>query len=183
MDSSLDVNAARLRELHDAIHETVRTRNDSDEHRARWTEACARFHAEYDALAFPGGLTEGLSRLRAHDVGAIETAIHFLDDDPYFFRSGYIKAELLRRLKHAPLTKSQQQRLRNVILARLSGPDRRELRAYCRLAATLATPAFESEILALADSGDGRTARHARWALAAVRSRTSGARLARRSSE
>ena len=44
----------------------------------------------------------------------------FLEVDPYFFRSGYIKADLLRHLKRAPLTRSQEQRLRNVILARLS---------------------------------------------------------------
>ena len=98
---------------------------------------------------------------------AIEIAIQFLEVDPYFFRSGYIKTDLLRRLKRAPLTKSQQQRLRNVILARISGPDRRELRDYCRLAAALATPAFRIELEAMAKAADARTARHARWALAA----------------
>ena len=167
MPSLLDVNAARLRELHDAIRETFRARDESAEARTRWSDACKRFHHEYDGLAFPGGLTKGLDRLRAHDPEAIEIAIQFLEVDPYFFRSGYIKTDLLRRLKRASLTKSQQQRLRNVILARISGPDRRELRHYCRLAAALATPAFRMELEAMATAADARTARHARWALAA----------------
>ena len=168
MSSSLEANAARLRELHDAVHETFRTCTESNESRQRWREACSRFHDEYDALAYPGGLAEGIERLRAHDSDAIDIAVQFLEVDPYFFRSGYIKAELLRHLKRTPLSKSQQQRLRNVILARLSGSDRRELRAYCRLAAALVTPGFVHDLQAMATSPDARTARHARWALAAV---------------
>lgn len=163
-----DAATVRLHQLHEAVHETFRTRDESEESRTRWRDACAQFHREYNALAFPGGLDEGLARVRAHDPEAIELAIQFLELDPYFFRSGYIKAELLRRLKRAPLTKSQQQRLRNVILARLSGPDRRELRDYCRLAAALVTPGLHNDLRAMATSPDARTARHARWALAAV---------------
>jgi len=168
MPSLLEDNAARLRELHDAIHQSFRVRSESAEANVRWRDACAQFHAQYDALAFPGGLTDGLARLRAGDPEVIETAVRFLELDPYFFRSGYIKADLLRHLKRVPLTKSQEQRLRNVILARLSGPDRRELRGYCRLAARLVAPAFHMQLRALAASPDARVARHARWAVAAV---------------
>jgi len=168
MVSLLEANSARLRELHDAIHQSFRARGESAEANMQWRDACARFHDEYDALAFPGGLTYGLARLRALDPEAIETAVHFLEVDPYFFRSGYIKADLLRHLKRAPLTKSQAQRLRNVILARLSGPDRRELRGYCRLAARLVTREFHMQLRAMAASSDARVARHARWAVVAV---------------
>ena len=167
---SLETNAARLRDLHAAIQQSFRARTESAEADARWRDACALFHREYDALAFPGGLAAGLARLRALEPEAIETTIHFLEVDPYFFRSGYIKADLLRHLKRAPLTKSQEQRLRNVILARLSGPGRRELRAYCRLAARLVNSNFDKDLRALEASQDARVARHARWALAAVSS-------------
>lgn len=175
MPQSILINAARLRELHAEIHRSARTRNDSAEAQSRWQQASARFHNEYDSLAYPGGLDAGLARLRLLDAAAIASAIQFLEADPYFFRSGYVKAEILRRLKKAPLTKSQEQRLRNVVLARISGQDRRELRAYCRLAATLATPSFEADLAALAASADDRTARHAKWALAALSSRVTGA--------
>src|SRR4051794_17207085 len=89
-------HASRLRELHDAVHRCFREQPHGPAHRA----ACAEFHARYDALAFPGGLRDGLRRLKELDAGAVEAAIQFLEEDPWFYRSGYVKEEIAGRLKH-----------------------------------------------------------------------------------
>jgi hypothetical protein len=47
----------------------------------------------------------------ALDSAEIETAISFLEADPYFFRSGYMKEEMWGRLKKAQLSPKQLSRL------------------------------------------------------------------------
>jgi len=88
-------NAAKLRELHDAIHTTLQHRGENP---AAWEEACRRFHVEYDSLAFPGGLEKAFSQLKAGDPGMIEMVVQFLEADPYFFRSGYHKEAFIKHL-------------------------------------------------------------------------------------
>jgi|SRR6185503_16789871 hypothetical protein len=112
----IQANAQRIREMHARIHETLRSRN-TPEGRKAWEKACAEFQANYDALAFPGGYDSGLQRIAEGDAGAIEAALAFLELRPYFFRSGYMREKLLRRLKHVPLTSSQGERFSAVLEA------------------------------------------------------------------
>lgn len=109
-------NAKRITELHNRIHETVKHRDDSPEARAAWSQACAEFHAQYDGLAFPGGYEAGLLKIHAGDEGAIENALAFLEVRPYFFRSGYMRIKLMRRLKHAELSARQAERFQRVLV-------------------------------------------------------------------
>ncbi len=120
-------------------------------------------HASYDRLAFPGGLERQLELLKAQDTEAIEMAVRFLEADPWFFRSGYIKAELLGRLRTAPLNDDQLERLRRIVLDRIDGPGRREFRRYARFARRLDTPDFRAAVSDRVHSGDARTSRHATW--------------------
>jgi hypothetical protein len=99
MKTLIEANAEKVRELNAAIKRTWRQRNDSPSKMTVWKEACRLFHTSYDALAFPGGLQSGMSLLEKNDVVAIQTTIEFLEVDPYFFRSGYLKAEMLKRLR------------------------------------------------------------------------------------
>lgn len=167
-------NAAELRALHAALWSTFAQRVLSPADRVEWELACRRFRENHDRLAFPGGLARGMASLAAGDPATIETSIRFLEADPWFFRSGYIKAEILRRLRRAELTPDQVARLRRVILARIAGRDTREFRWYCRLARTVADPEFLAEVDRLRRSSASPIARRAGWVAAQVRQALGG---------
>jgi hypothetical protein len=77
------------------------------------------------------------------DPEAIEDAILFLEVDPWYFRSGYLKERLIKGLKAADLDYRDRLRLRNVIWSVAKGKNRREFRNYCSLALKVSTPDFE----------------------------------------
>lgn len=108
-------NAAEVTRLHRRIHETVRHRGSSSQQKEEWSRACAEFHSRFDQLAFPGGYDEAPGRLLVGDQPTVEAALCFLEIRPYFFRSGYMYQELLRKIKRAPLTPVQQGRLDQVV--------------------------------------------------------------------
>jgi hypothetical protein len=72
-------------------------------------------HSRYAGLAFPGGY-EGnfLEQILNGDPQAMETAICFLEVRPYFFRSGYMFKDILRKCRQAPLSSAQAARLKTV---------------------------------------------------------------------
>jgi hypothetical protein len=105
-------DAAEIARLHARIHETVRHRQESAEKRLEWEQACADFHARYSNLAFPGGYAGALERITAGDPITMEAAICFLECRPYFFRSGYMFKDILRKCRRAPLTAGQSNRLK-----------------------------------------------------------------------
>jgi hypothetical protein len=161
-----EVNAAELRSLHEAIHIAHARRSESPARQQEWRTACRRFHESHDRLAFPGGLARGMSLLAKGDPATIEESIRFLEADPWFFRSGYIKAEIIRHLRRAPLSPAQVGRLQQVILARVAGRDTREFRWYCRLARVVSDANFRREIERLSHSPADPIARRARWVVA-----------------
>ena len=65
-------NAKTISELFKAINSTEEGK-----------QAAARFHAAYDMLAFPGGLTHGLELLKQQDRATIDNAIEYLGADPF----------------------------------------------------------------------------------------------------
>jgi hypothetical protein len=164
----IEANAAELRSLHSAIRIAFAQRSESAAHNQEWRAACRRFHEAYDRLAFPGGLDRGMSLLTEGDPAAIEESIRFLEVDPWFFRSGYIKAEIIRHLRRAALSPAQVGRLRQVILARIAGRDTREFRWYCRLARVVSDPDFRREVDQLSHSPAEPIARRARWVAAQI---------------
>ena len=169
MISLIQRNAEQLRELNEAIHRTYRARSLSKTNAAAWSDACEAFHSSYDRLAFPGGLTRAYDMLRKRDAAILEPVIAFLEADPYFFRSGYIKADLVKALSKFPLDQRQRTRLQQVIVARVKGPPRREFRKYCNLAPRVTAPEFEDDLDRLAGSSDPVTGRQAKWVLEALR--------------
>jgi hypothetical protein len=124
-----EANAAELEKLRERVDEMFRERSKSPEHTAAWQEAARAFHTVCDKLAFPGGLSREFEQLRVGDLTAIEMAIRFLEANPWFFRSGYYKADILKLLRKHPLSDEQCARMRNVILERVRDRPVREMRA------------------------------------------------------
>lgn len=77
-------------------------------------------------------------RLVRSDEAIRNFAVAFLEVDPYHFKSGYLKAELLRRLRNCPMPTSQRARLLAVVRDAVMRRPWREYREYCRLAARIA---------------------------------------------
>ena len=108
-------NEAEINRLNMRIEGTVRRRSRSKRDHDEWAAACAEFHARYDELAFPGGYERARQKIDEGDPEAIETAICFLELRPYFFRSGYMFKDLLRRTKRARLTPEQGARVEVIL--------------------------------------------------------------------
>jgi len=93
----------RINFLHSQIHETFKSRDENKHKFREWEAACKEFHSSYDHLAFPGGFDGAYERILSGDTAAIEAALCFVEVRPYFFRSGYMYKDLLRKLSKAPL--------------------------------------------------------------------------------
>jgi hypothetical protein len=91
-------NASISNRLTAAIHDTFEVRDRDAASYAAWKAATAEFHARYDRLAFPGGYEGALERIESGDAETIEAAVVFLEVRPFFFRSGYMRTALLRRI-------------------------------------------------------------------------------------
>lgn len=130
----------------------------------------AALDAFWSALegALPEGFDQAYQQVKAGDPAGAELLIEFLEADPRFFRSGYLKADAVQYLKRVGLTETQRERLRKVVVKVVASRDGRELRRYCHLATVLDAPAFRDELQRLAASSDAGARRRASWVLAAL---------------
>jgi hypothetical protein len=112
---SIDEGGSEIERLRARIDETFRHRGEGKRQRDEWAAACETFHARYDELAFPGGYERSRKRIDAGDPEVVEAAVCFLELRPYFFRSGYMFKDILRRVKRAPLSAAQSERLSAVV--------------------------------------------------------------------
>jgi hypothetical protein len=111
--------------------------------------------------AFMAGLAKGYARF-------VEAAIAFLEADPWFFRSGYEKQNLIRHLKRSQPTQAQRERLGRVVLAAIDGRDRVEFRHYCRLACGVWSDMLDEEVAQRMQSRDPGVRRRATWVATAA---------------
>jgi len=135
-------NAQKINDLHIALKESKETTFDEK----KVKHAAEQFHRLYDQLAFPGGLQAGMALLKKNDASITELAITYLEANPYFFRSGYIKEEIAHILKRAPLSQDQKERLYKVLLSSASDKDQRKWKAYCNLATVIANSDFCTQL-------------------------------------
>ena len=160
-------NAERLRTLREAIHTTVKRRQNSDKERAAWEQACASYHAHYAALWYPGG-DAAWKALPRCEPEAIAIALDFLEADPMFYHSGYTKEALWRSMGHCPLTAAQLRQLEAAALHTLRRRVQREFWIMCRTMARRATPEFWKETQICAETAPYPERTRAQW-LAAYR--------------
>ena len=102
-DSIIRESERKINALHSRTNETLKERDKNEQKYREWQSACEEFHASYDALAFPGGYEGAYERILNGDPKAIEAGLCFIEIRPYFFRSGYIYKDLMRKLARAPL--------------------------------------------------------------------------------
>jgi hypothetical protein len=117
------------------------------------------------ANAYPPGFWEDYKRLKERNSVGLETGVKFLEADPWFFRSGYTKAELIRYISHIELPQPIAERLRWVVVAAVDGRDRREYRQYCRLARKVDSPELREELSLRLHHDNPAVRRRARWVL------------------
>lgn len=98
-------------------------------------------------------------------LGEVDAAIKFLEKDEWEFGSGYVKADLIRLVKKLDLKPDQADRLRRVLLAVVDDRDRREFRAYCRLASKLDSEQLRNELALRLEGEDDGIRRRAQWML------------------
>jgi hypothetical protein len=122
-----------VNELHQRVHRTFAARNEGPKAMQAWHDATSAWHTRKHSTDHLWS-DEFLAALRASQRHAIEDAILFLEVDPWYFGSGYLKERLIRGLKSAALTAQDRRRLWNVIWNVTGGRNRREFRRYCALA-------------------------------------------------
>jgi hypothetical protein len=161
--------AHAVEEARKALHESsakwrIDRSEKSERDRQVWRE---RFHAAL-SLAYPPAFWSDIEKLRAGDINGLEAAIDFLEADPMFFRSGYVKAELLDLVKRFPMNDDQIGRLRAFILRVVRSRDDRDFRCYCRFSHHIDGADFRNALTSISANPDRDARRRALWVLGAL---------------
>ena len=154
--TNFTAKVSELNRLHKSLHELsdLRWYTQKAEDIARWENA-VRVWKEYsgfgeDTKFYFFESRDFLSAIAAENADAKESAIRFLEFDPYYYRSGYIKSKLLVRLKNIKLSASEVKRLQKVICnAIVSQQPKSEFKYYARLLKNVGTPEFRQKLQAL----------------------------------
>ena len=152
---------AELNRLHKLAHELsdLRLRTGKAEDVERWEKAVKDWK-EFSGFGYPETKfyffenQTFLTALSSGETDAKESAIKYLEFDPYYYRSGYIKSKLLVRLKNIKLSASEVKRLQKVICNAIVSPQPKcEFKYYARLLKNVGTPEFRQKMQALPVTG------------------------------
>jgi hypothetical protein len=122
-----------------------------------------RFEAVRWAL-YPPGYASACERARQGNVAAAEPLIQLLEEN-LLDTGPDLSCRLLKRL---PLSESQQNRLRKVILGIVDTRHNKHFREYRRLARKLDSPAFYQALAVRSHASDPDVRRRAEWILATI---------------
>jgi hypothetical protein len=156
--------AAEFDALNRQIHVTVLERDTSPEERRAWADACDAFH-KYRSILDTFWYPESLQRLLAGDPELLEIAIAFVEVDPYYFRSGYMKQRLFRRLKRLTLPEPQRQRIRQAVISALRLHRGSGWKDFCILDTAFADDNFANSVAIFASDASPQVAWRARTLL------------------
>jgi hypothetical protein len=164
---------AKLGELHAQVRRTFLLRDrDSESHR-EWDRACYAFHSYKSKM---DSYIELAGRKRRYERRVLEFVVSFLEADPWFFGSGYLKETFLTRLKRSDLDEAVKERLRRVLLDAVERRGTREFKRYCRLAAVIWDEGLVSALEKVSEGADGAVAGRARFMLGVIIQRQREAR-------
>ncbi len=162
--------AQSLNDTRDFFREIVREgrQNYADPKAKAVIESARRLYDAAREAAYPAGFWESYKRLCAGDAAGLEAAVAFLEADPWFPNSGYVKVKLIRHIKPPTLTSSYITRLQSVILEMVERRNGQEFRAYCKLARKVDGPELRAGLTRRLDSNDTDIRRRAGWVLEAL---------------
>jgi hypothetical protein len=107
--------------------------------------------------------------LAAGEPGAIDAALDFLQDDPYYFRSGYAKQRLLRRMACQDFNDDQRARACAVVVQYVAGGAHGTMRELQRVARRVADNPLRRDLRAHLYSDDEHVAWRSLVVLSAVK--------------
>jgi hypothetical protein len=159
--------AGMLEEASRAVHAFPLRDTDPDQY-VEQSAAAGWFHEMFRAM-YPPAFWRCLDAVKSGDRTGLEPILCFLEADPWCFRSGYVKADLIRSVIRLDLNEADKARLRRTVLLVVDDPVlRRELRSYAKLAVAVAGPGLV-EALEVRLSVDSSVIRaNARWILDAL---------------
>jgi hypothetical protein len=163
--------SAKLGELHAQVHRTFLQRDRDAKSRSEWERAGHAFHtytSQMDRYIERACKPVRYSGDRTNDRRLLEFVVCFLEVDPWFFRSGYLKQIFLTRLKRSDLDEAIQERLRKVLLDIVDRRGTREFKHYCRLAAVIADESLVSALEKASENTGVAAANRARLMLGVI---------------
>jgi len=150
LKNKIILESKRINSLHERVNETFKNRNKN---RTPWEEACKKFNAYI--TVFSPILMKIYNEEYLSNQDIIEFTISYLEVDPMYFRSGYIKEEMLRKIKRTTLNEKQKYRLRNLLYNAVEERASREYKGYCRLAHIVTDEAFNKWLLNIVQNKNG----------------------------
>jgi hypothetical protein len=159
--------AVRLEALHAEVGRTAKTRDrDAVSHR-EWRQACDAYHS-FESPLDPY-IRQACEDSLYTDKNLIEFVVCFLEVDPRFFRSGYLKQMFITRLKRSELDEATKRRLRIVLLDAVARRGSREFKHYCRLASVIADHGVVVALESATRAGEGPAESRAKLMLSAIK--------------
>ncbi len=152
--------AAKIVELHAEIRRTLRLSTPGAVGATAYSAACDAMHS-YRSRIDPY-LERAYTEWAYADEELLEFVVCYLEVDPRYFRSGYIKAVLLTRLKRSDPDEARLARIRNMLVDAVERRDVPEFKYYCRLAAVVASAELAARVQRLLDSAEPAPRRCAR---------------------
>ncbi len=145
-------SAAELRRADQDLHRLALARDTGATAWRAWEEAATRSKELVQRFYAP--LETAMPSLRRGEPPAVAAALDFLEADPWCFRSGYMKADIMHALANAPSLGAQaRKRAQRVVLHRLLQPEPRLARHTARLAVAVWDDDLDREVRSLAERG------------------------------
>jgi tetratricopeptide (TPR) repeat protein len=113
--------------------------------------------------AYPTGFWDHLDDFLTGDKTHIEIFVSFLEWNTWFYRSGYVKVDLIRALNRMTFDEKMTKRLQQVVLDAIQKRYTREFRYYCKLAQKVDSDDFQKRLSKFRWHEDKDIARRANW--------------------